>query len=397
MEFAALMAPLGPFAAGRPVIAAVSGGADSMALAFLASRWGQVTAVIVDHGLRAAAAAESALTAERLSRLGIAATILHAGLSAGPAAAERARDARYRLLLQACRDTGCPDLLVAHHSFDQAETVRMRADAGSLSAGLAGMASIAYRGEARLLRPLLSVPPSRLRATLRAAGIEWIEDPTNQDQRTLRARLRAEMDSAALERALAVARSNGLERAENEARFATELASVQFHPAGFASIAGTLSEAALSAVIWTISGRRYPPPRSALAAGLATRSAHGVLLRPAGRMAGTLLTREPAAVAPPIAAMPGVIWDGRFRVAAAPSGSSIGALGDDAARIGRRSALPSMVRRALPALRRGGEIVAVPHLGFPDASSCRSVSLWLNPPRPAAGAAFINPYAVEGM
>ncbi len=392
------MAPLGPFAAGRPVIAAVSGGADSMALAFLASRWGQVTAVIVDHGLRAAAAAESALTAERLSRLGIAATILHAGLSAGPAAAERARDARYRLLLQACRDTGCPDLLVAHHSFDQAETVRMRADAGSLSAGLAGMASIAYRGEARLLRPLLSVPPSRLRATLRTAGIEWIEDPTNQDQRTLRARLRVEMDSAALERALAIARANGLERAENEARFATELASVQFHPAGFASIVRTMSEAAL--VRRDLDHFRAPlpaaPERSVGRSGDPLRPWRPAPPRRPGRP-------EPSSPAnPPLSRRPSRPCPARFGTAGSasplhPRARCIGALGDDAARIGRRSALPSMVRRALPAFRRGGEIVAVPHLGFPDASSCRSVSLWLNPPRPAAGAAFINPYAVEGM
>lgn len=394
------MAPLGPFAAARETMVAVSGGADSMALAFLLSRWGRARAAIVDHGMRPESSDEAALTATRLARFGVSSTILKARLAPGPAAAERARDARYRLLLEACRAAGSPDLLLAHHAADQAETVRMRQDAGSLPSGLAGMAAISYRDQARLLRPLLSIAAPRLRATLRAAGIDWAEDPTNRDPRTLRARLRATMDAAAIDGALAARRRHGLIRAQSERALAAELTAVQFHPAGFALIANSISEAALSAVIWAISGQAYPPPRRALSAGLSTRSIHGVLLRPAGRLgAFVLAAREPDAVAPPVSAAPGVRWDGRFRVGAVPEGLyiDIGALGGEAARIGRRSSLPSIVRRSLPALRRNGEIVAVPHLGFPGAASCRSVSILFNPRRPAAGAPFVNPSAAEGM
>jgi tRNA(Ile)-lysidine synthase len=331
------MAPLGPFAAGRPVMAAVSGGADSMALALLLSRWGQVRAAIVDHGLRPESAAEAERTARLLAAIGVASTILPAGLARGPAAAERARDARYRLLLQACRAAGCPDLFVAHHEGDQAETVQMRHESGIARAGLAGMAPISYRDEARLLRPLLSTPAPRLRATLRAAGLDWVEDPSNHDLRTRRARLRAEMDPESRAGALAIGRDSGIERARAERRIALELTGVAFHPAGFALISDTISDSALSALIWTMSGQAYPPPRSGLSAGLSTRSVHGVLLRPGGRLgASTLLTREPDAVAAPVAAAPGVTWDGRFRIATVSDGLTVGARGSAAARIGRR-------------------------------------------------------------
>ena len=68
-EFDALMAPLGPFEPAPVVAVAVSGGADSLALAVLADRWarargGRVVALTVDHGLRAGSAAEAARVAE---------------------------------------------------------------------------------------------------------------------------------------------------------------------------------------------------------------------------------------------------------------------------------------------------------------------------------------------
>lgn len=396
-EFADLMAPLGPFTAGRSVAVAVSGGADSLALALLLSRWGRPFAAIVDHGLRPESAAEAAITARLLAGFGVASTILRAALPPGPAAAERARNARYRLLLDACREAGCADLLLAHHQADQAETVRMRQDAGSRSRGLAGMAAIAYREQARLLRPLLPIAPARLRATLSQAGIAWVEDPTNRDQRTLRARLRAAMDGPAMEAALCVGRRHGLARAEAERGRAGVLGAVRFHPAGFALIPDAIDEGALSAVIWAVSGRRYPPPR--LAGGVSARTLHGVLLRPAGALGpGVLVAREPGAVAAPERAAPGVRWDGRFRLGGAlPDGLTIGALGDDSARIGRRSRLPAVVRRTLPALRRDGRIVAVPHLGFPEPASCPSVSVWFCPACPAAGAPFVNTSPNKGV
>jgi tRNA(Ile)-lysidine synthase len=195
-EFAALMAPFAPFEA-RPVVAvAVSGGRDSMALAVLAHAWatahqGRVLALIVDHGLRPESATEAGVTRERLAALDIEAEILPwSGAKPATRVQQLAREARYRLMFEACRRHGILHLMTAHHADDQAETVAMRAARDSGPDGLAGMAALVEHRDARLLRPLLSVPRDRLTATLQARGIGWIEDPSNQDRRFERVRVR---------------------------------------------------------------------------------------------------------------------------------------------------------------------------------------------------------------
>ena len=103
-RFVRAMDHFGPFEAGPHLAIAVSGGADSTALALLAREWaadrdGRVTALIVDHGLRDGSVAEAAGTVARLKSLGIAAHIL-TWEGAKPAAAvqAQARAARYGLL-----------------------------------------------------------------------------------------------------------------------------------------------------------------------------------------------------------------------------------------------------------------------------------------------------------
>ena len=231
------MAPLGPFGPGRAVVAGVSGGADSMALALLLRTWGDPLAVVVDHALRPGSAAEAATTMDRLAAMGVPARLvrLDGRLPPGPGLGARARAARYDALFDACRTLGRPDLVVAHHAQDQAETVMLRAQAGSGPMGLAGMARLGWRGHARLLRPFLGVDPRRLRATLRAAGIAWVEDPTNSDRSTARGALRSQPFPAAglLRAATATAAAAGPARAEHERRLAVELAEiVTLHPSG---------------------------------------------------------------------------------------------------------------------------------------------------------------------
>ena len=154
-QFSSLMAPFAPFEL-RPVLAiAVSGGRDSLALALLAHDWagaldGRIVGLIVDHGLRRESADEAAKTRDLLVRHGIAAEVLRwRGAKPASGLQEAAREARYRLLLAACRRRGILHLLVAHHADDQAETVVMRAARGSGPDGLAGMASLVEHREAR--------------------------------------------------------------------------------------------------------------------------------------------------------------------------------------------------------------------------------------------------------
>ena len=390
-EFEALMRPLGPFAPGRRVAVAVSGGADSMALALLAAGWGRPEALVVDHGLRPEAGAEGALTVRRLAGLGMPARVLTlSGLQRGPALHARARAARYDALLRACAEAGLADLLLGHHLVDQAETLAMRFEAGSGPAGLAGMAAVTVLATARLLRPLLRIPPARLRATLAGRDVGWVEDPSNQDPATRRARLRAgpPLDASA-------AWAHGHARATAEAALAEALGRrAAFHPEGYATVDdGALSAPVLSALAWTLSGQDYPPSSAAVARAVAAgrpASLHGVLLR---RWRGKwLVAREPAAMAEAVEAVPGAVWDQRFRLLAGatpPPGARLGALGDDAARLRDRSPLPAVVLRGLPAIRRDHALFAVPHLVYPAPDRCGRVPVAFCPGRPAAGEPFV--------
>jgi tRNA(Ile)-lysidine synthase len=117
---------------------------------------------------------------------------------------EAARLARYRLLSKAAKEVGAGYVLTAHTLDDQAETVLFRMARGSGIAGLAGMYSswsmpVEEGIGIRLVRPLLTIPKSRLIATLKAAKIPYADDPSNRDPRFTRSRLRELMPLLARE------------------------------------------------------------------------------------------------------------------------------------------------------------------------------------------------------
>jgi tRNA(Ile)-lysidine synthase len=107
-----------------------------------------------------------------------------------------------------------------------------------------------------------------------------------------------------------------------------------------------------------------------LAAGGGTLA--GAWLRPAtgGRW---LLARDPGALAPPVEALPGAVWDRRFRlVGDGRPGWLMGALGEAGRALRDRSPLPSAVMRALPGIRDpNGVLAAVPMLDYPSSEACR--------------------------
>jgi tRNA(Ile)-lysidine synthase len=419
--FAALMAPFAPFEPRPRLVVAVSGGADSLALALLAQEWaaargGSVTALTVDHRLRQASAAEAVQVGAWLAARGIAHHVL---VREGPRPARgvqaAARAARYRLLEAWCAEQGVLHLLLAHHRDDQAETLLLRLARGSGLDGLAGMAPAVEHAACRVLRPLLGVPRDRLVATLDAADQPWIEDPSNQDPAFARTRLRqAAMPLAAAgltgERLAATASRLARSRAALESVVAALLArAAMLHPAGFARLdAAALAAApaetglrALAALLALVGGGGYPPRlarlerlHGELMAGLrGGRTLGGCRILP--RRGGVLVCREPAAVAPPMPVAPGAtaVWDGRFRLclpAGAPAGLTIGALG--AARIEGAAALPAVVRPSLPALGDDKGVVAVPALRYVraglDGSWLTPGSLRWRPSRPLTGAGF---------
>lgn len=405
------MAPLGPFEPAPHLAVAVSGGADSLALALLARDWarergGAVTALVVDHGLRAASADEAAMTLERLAGQGIAGRVLSLrDLASGPGLAERARAARYAALQQACRAAGILHLLLGHHAGDQAETVAMRLLAGSGPSGLAGMAALVETEAMRLLRPLLRVPPVLLRDRLRAAGLDWVEDPSNANPAATRnrlRRLRADRDGAgpATSALGDAAAHRGLARAARECAIAQVLARrIRMQPEGFAVLTpGPIAPDALAAVLRMLAGRAYLPPPGAVAAlARAPRPATlgGVRLLPAGRhgpAGALLLLREAAAMAPPVSA--GRRWDGRFTLTGpAPPGAMLGSLGAERP-TQARARWPAAVQRTLPALRINGILFAGPLIGYTAPAGFEAATAVLRPQAPACPAFFVP--AAEG-
>lgn len=181
-----------------PLVLAVSGGSDSTALLYLASRWRArltsgpaLVAVTVDHGLRKESASEAKAVARLARKLGIAHRTLRwdepkpkSGLQ------DAARQARYRLLAREAARRGARHVVTAHTLDDQAETVLFRLLRGSGFSGLAAMARETEFAGVTILRPLLDIPKTRLVASLRRAGIAFADDPSNRDPRFTRPRLR---------------------------------------------------------------------------------------------------------------------------------------------------------------------------------------------------------------
>jgi len=191
-----LMTPFGPFESSPHIAVAVSGGSDSMALVLLADAWarargGRVTALTVDHGLRSGSGDEAVQVADWLAVRGIAHEILcWQGPKPDTGVQSKAREARYRLLKGWCREAGVLHLLLAHQREDQAETLMLRLGAGSGLDGLAAMSAIVEDAHVRLLRPVLGVSRAALVATLKAYDQDWVEDPSNEDTKFARVRIR---------------------------------------------------------------------------------------------------------------------------------------------------------------------------------------------------------------
>jgi tRNA(Ile)-lysidine synthase len=220
----AVRASIGDLAPGSFVLAACSGGPDSLALAaaaaFAAPRLGlRAGAVTVDHGLQPGSAERAGQVAEMLAGLGldpVERVTVTVGRSGGPEAA--ARSARYAALTETARRTGAAAVLLGHTLDDQAETVLLGLARGSGARSLAGMPARA----GRYRRPLLGIHRSVTCAACAALDLPAWDDPHNHDPAFTRARLRHEA-LPSLERALgpgvaaALARTAAQLRADAEA------------------------------------------------------------------------------------------------------------------------------------------------------------------------------------
>lgn len=402
-EFARLMSRFEPFESAPRLAVAVSGGADSVALALLADGWagqrdGRIDALIVDHRLRPESTAEAAIAHRRLAARGLVGHVLDwIGPKPTGGVQAAARTQRYRLLRDWCRAAGVLHLLVGHHADDQAETVAMRLLHGSGTRGLAAMRGETATPECRILRPLLTVPAGRLKATLAAVGEVWLDDPSNGDPAFERVRLRAlrpVLAAAGADRdslcALA-ARARGIADALDAAVAEALASTVSVHPAGCAWIddAGwralppEVARRVLSRLLATIGGCRYPPPGDAvirlsrrideLPQGSAATLARCRLVRHGGRV---LVHREGRGLPAPVTVRLGrtLLWDRRFRLSATGPGAAavhVAPLVAEARRAIIRDRadfadhpLPMATWSALPASIDRLGVREVPHLGY---------------------------------
>ncbi|MEE8338108.1 MAG: tRNA lysidine(34) synthetase TilS [Dehalococcoidia bacterium] len=224
------LAPIVP--AGRPVVVACSGGADSTAalVAVVRARGaGDAVAACFDHGLRPAAETEADRDAvESLaSRLGCSFVAGSSEAAEGERSEAAARERRYRWLAQACVEAGAKVCVTGHTLDDQAETVLLRLTRGAGIGGASGMRPlapwpVACDGPAlSVARPLLDERRQAVREYVAALGIEPREDPTNAtlafDRNRVRHRVLPELREISPGVEAALARFSNLARRDDEA------------------------------------------------------------------------------------------------------------------------------------------------------------------------------------
>lgn len=177
------------------ILAACSGGPDSLALAsalaFEAPRLGlRAGAVIVDHGLQSGSDQVAQEALERCRTLGLEPVVVKevSVVDSGNGMEAAARDARYAALEQARIELGAELILTGHSLEDQAETVLLGLARGSGLKSISGMP--VYDPERKLLRPLLEVRRELLHQSLKDQGVDFWQDPHNQDPKFARVRVR---------------------------------------------------------------------------------------------------------------------------------------------------------------------------------------------------------------
>lgn len=170
------------FPPSTEVVCAVSGGADSLALLALAVAHGaRVTAIHVDHGLRAGSEGEADLV-ERCARdVGASFESRRVQVEPGPNVEARARAARYAALPA--------DVLTGHTADDRAETILINLLRGAATSGLTGM-NLTGGPSGRVVHPLLHIRRHETRSVCAEMGWVPFEDPSNQDVALLRNRIR---------------------------------------------------------------------------------------------------------------------------------------------------------------------------------------------------------------
>ncbi len=389
-----LLAPLRAAYADVPTGAlavAVSGGGDSTAL--LIATWQlrpDVRAVTVDHGLRPESGDEAREVAKRCASLGIDHTILTwtADHQNGNLQA-MARQARQTLIADWARANGVGSVALGHTLDDQAETFIMRLARGSGVDGLAGMTPQTQISGIRWLRPWLGLSRADLRDFLTRQGQGWIDDPSNDNDRFLRVRVRQILP---LLEEMGVSRQRIVNTSENmgRAREALEIATwqlaqecVETPPSGEVAITRAIFDAApqelrlrlMAGILQWMSGAIYRPRLDSLKELLDSdqdRALCGCIIR--SRSDKVFVRRELVAAQQSRLAHAG-IWDARWHVddPIDAGGTHVAVLGPDGlSQVGnwKEAGIRQEVLVCTPALWAGDQLLAAPLAGYGSDWQC---------------------------
>ena len=181
------------FEAGDLIIIAVSGGADSLALAYALSLEAKklaikLHAVTVDHQLQSASGNQALIVVEQMKSLGIETTISKVTVNITEGLEASARKARYAALDDAGNKLNAVAIFLGHTRDDQAETVLLGLARGSGTRSLSGMAS--HTG--KYIRPLLAITRKQTEDLCQEVGLNVWSDPHNFDSNFARVRVRTE-------------------------------------------------------------------------------------------------------------------------------------------------------------------------------------------------------------
>ena len=198
---ATLAQAIDAFHPSLPLAVAYSGGADSTALLVAChQKWpGQVSALHVHHGIQSAADDFEAHCRTFCSQLNVPLLVrrVDGRHAPGQSPEEAARVARYKSFSGFDEEgpawSAIKNIAVAQHADDQIETILLALSRGSGLPGLSAMPASWVKSGISYYRPLLKVSASSLRSWLREHQHTWVEDPTNQDEKFTRNRIRARL------------------------------------------------------------------------------------------------------------------------------------------------------------------------------------------------------------